>query len=192
MQDYRCDELNFLKLIIVSAVNSTVCDIHIFITRERSSVAYIQYNTIHFINSPNWVFQNQFTRLFRYDPSRVESWITRSSNLLKFHIHCHSYNLFIISSSSGVYNEPGKWQVTNWTNWLICSLLAQLIMALHRYRRGFYADFNGSNPYHPSIHRGTVINFGESFVTERSSAGPISNRISVHTRKATRYSVEMA
>lgn len=73
----------------------------------------------------------------RYDPSRVESF-SRSSNLWKF-------------------NEPGNWQVTNWTNWLICSLLSQLIMALHRYRRGHNADFKGSNPEHPSIHIGTVI-----------------------------------
>lgn len=101
--------------------------------------------------------------------------LSLAAYLLKFHIHCHSYNLFIISSSSGVYNEPGNWQVTSWTNWLICSLLAQLIMAHHRYRTGFYADFNGSNPEHPSIHRGTVISARLPSVTERSCAGQISN-----------------
>lgn len=151
------------------------------------------YNTVQCILLllPIW-FSELIYKIIQVWSSRVESF-SRSSNLLKFHIHYHSYNLFLISSSSGVYNEPGNWQVTSWTNWLICSLLAQLIMALHRYRRGFYTDFNSSNPEHPSIHRETVINFGESSVTERRSwAGPISNRISVHTRKAIRYNVDMA
>ena len=150
------------------------------------------YNTVQCILLllPIW-FSELIYKIIQ-DPSRVESF-SCISNLLKFHIHCHSYNLFLISSSSGFYDEPGNWQVTNCTNWLICSLLAQLIMALHRYHRGFYAEFNSSNPEHPSIHRETVINFGESSVTERRSwAGPISNGISVHTRKAIRYRVDMA
>lgn len=143
---------------------------------------------MHFITSPNLVFG---INLQDYSGMIFTCWIFLPQ--LKFIEISYSLSFFLISSSSGVYNEPGNWQVTSWTNWLICSLLAQLIMALHRYRRGFYTDFNSSNPEHPSIHRETVINFGESSVTERRSwAGPISNRISVHTRKAIRYNVDMA